>query len=164
MIDYTISQLIRLPRRAVFRMLERPEIIPAWNPAITSVRPITEGEVRTGSRFALRRTDPRPAIEEVQVIEHEPDRRFALRGDFGPFVGDLHYQLEETPEGTRLHHVAHLEPKGPARLIAPLAATRVRSAVADNLDRLREFLETSARTRRMATTAGPDDTPPTARS
>jgi hypothetical protein len=145
-------------------MLERPEMIPVWNPAIESVHPVTAGEVRNGSRFKLRRSDPRPAIEEIEVIEHEPDRRFALHGDFGPFVGDLYYQLEATPEGTRLHHEAHLEPKGPVRLIAPLAAARVRAAVSDNLDRLRELLETSARTRRMATVAGLDGTPPATRS
>jgi uncharacterized protein YndB with AHSA1/START domain len=159
MIDYTISQLIRLPRRTVFAMLERPEVIPAWNPAIESARPLTDGEVRKGSRFLLRRADPRPAIEEVQVTEHEPDQRFALQGDFGPFVGALDYQLEEVPEGTRLHHVAHLEPKGPIRLIAPLAAPRVRAAVAANLDRLRHVLEHTARARRMATPAVAHDRP-----
>lgn len=155
MIEHTISQLIRLPRHTVFAMLERPEVIPAWNPAIESARPISDGAVRKGSRFLLRRTDPRPAIEEVEVTEHEPDRRFALHGDFGPFVGILDYQLEETPEGTRLHHIAHLEPKGPLRLVAPLAAPRVRAAVAGNLDRLRHYLEATERARRTMGAAGP---------
>lgn len=159
MIDHTISQVIRLPRHTVFALLERPEAIPAWNPAIESARPLTEGDVRKGSRFLLRRADPRPAIEEVRVTEHDPDRRFALQGDFGPFVGALDYQLEETPAGTRLRHVAHLEPKGPSRLIAPLAARRVRAAVADNLDRLRQVLEQTARARRMATHAAPRSHP-----
>ncbi len=161
MIDYRISQLIRLPRHTVFAMLERPEVIPAWNPAIESARPVSDGAVHKGSRFLLRRTDPRPAIEEVQVTEHEPDRRIALHGDFGPFVGDLDYQLEETAEGTRIHHAAHLEPKGPVRLISPLAAPRVRSAVASNLDRLRHYLETTMRTRRMAHPVTMDSDPTT---
>ncbi len=150
MIDHSISRLIRLPRRTVFAMLRRPEVIPAWNPAIESARPLSDGDVRKGSRFLLRRADPRPAIEEVQVTEHEPDRRFALHGDFGDFVGDLEFRLEETPEGTRLHHVAHVEPKGPVRLLTPLAAPRVRAAVADNLDRLQQYLEATMRARRMA--------------
>lgn len=154
MIDYSISQLIRLPRRTVFAMLERPEVIPAWNPAIESAKPVTDGAVRKGSRFLLRRSDPRPAIDVVEVTEHEPDRHFALHGDFGPFVGDLDYQLEETAEGTRLHHVAHLQPKGPIRLIAPLAAPRVQAAVAGNLDRLRHHLESTARRRRMVPATG----------
>jgi uncharacterized protein YndB with AHSA1/START domain len=145
MIHYTISQLIRLPRREVFRMLERPEAIPVWNPAIESARPVTGGDIGQGSRFLLRRTSPQPAIEEVEVIQHEPGRRMVLHGDFGPFVGALDYLLEDAPEGTRVVHVAHLQPKGPLRFIAPLASSRVRAAVAANLDRLRRHLEQTGR-------------------
>jgi uncharacterized protein YndB with AHSA1/START domain len=164
MIVHTIDRLIRLPRHTVFALLERPEAIPVWNPAIESARPLTDGNVRKGSRFLLRRADPRPAIEEAEVIEHEPNRRYALQGDFGPFVGALEYRLEEAPEGTRLHHVAYLEPKGPTRLITPLAARRVRAAVADDLDRLGRVLERTARARRMATQAIPPRHPSAARS
>jgi uncharacterized protein YndB with AHSA1/START domain len=164
MIHHTISQLVRLPRHTVFSLLERPEAIPAWNPAIESAKPVGDGAVGKGSRFLLRRSDPRPAIEEVEVTEHDPDRRITLHGDFGHFAGALDYQLEETPEGTRIHHVAHLEPKGPIRLIAPLAAPRVRAAVAENLDRLRQVLESTARARRMASVAGPHGGPTTTRT
>lgn len=146
MIDYTVTQLIRVPRPTVFKLLERPEAIPTWNPAIESARNVTDGDVRKGSRLKLRRTSPRPAIEEVEVTAYEPDRRFALHGDFGPFAGALDYRLEDTTEGTWLTHIAHLEPKGPLRFIAPLASSRVRASVAANLDRLRYHLEATART------------------
>lgn len=146
MIHYTITQLIREPRQAVFEMLAQPDTIPAWNPAIESARSVTDGDVRKGSRFKLRRTDPRPATEMVEVTAHDPDRRLELHGDFGPFVGSLDYRLESTTEGTRLIHSAHLEPKGPLRLIAPLARSRVRAAVAANLDRLRHHVEATHRT------------------
>jgi hypothetical protein len=126
-------------------MLERPETIPTWNPAIASAHSVTDGDIRKGSRFKLRRTDPRPVIEEMEVTAHEPDRRLALHGDFGPFVGALDYRLEDTVEGTRLTHTAHLEPKGPVRFIAPLASSRVRASVAANLDRLHHHLVMTAR-------------------
>jgi uncharacterized protein YndB with AHSA1/START domain len=147
MIHYAISKLIRLPRQTVFEMLERPEAIPTWNPAIESARSVTDGEIRKGSRFLLKRTDPRPAIEEVEVTAHEADRRLALHGDFGPFAGALDYRLEDTGDGTLLTHTAHLEPKGPLRFIAPLASSRVRAAVAANLDRLHHHLVATNRKR-----------------
>ncbi len=145
MIRYTISKLIRLRRQMIFEMLQRPEAIPTWNPAIESAGSVTGGKIRRGSRFQLRRTHPRPTIEEVEVTAHEPDRRLALHGDFGPFAGALDYRLEDTVEGTRLTHTAHLEPKGPLRFVAPLASSRERAAVAANLHRLHRRLETMDR-------------------
>jgi hypothetical protein len=70
-------------------------------------------------------------------------------------VGDLEIATSETlsactsrtawaPEGTRLTNTADLSGHGPLRLLAPLAAGRGRDAVAANLDKLRDLLESSA--------------------
>jgi len=48
------------------------------------------------------------------------------------------------PEGTRLTNTADLSGRGPLRLLVPLASSRVRDAVAANLDKLRGLLESSA--------------------
>ena len=65
-------------------------------------------------------------------------------GDIGPRSGTLDYQVEEVPEGTKLTNTANLSGRGPLRLLAPLAASRVRNAVAANLDKLCNLLESSA--------------------
>jgi hypothetical protein len=44
-------------------------------------------------------------------------------------------------DATRLTNAVDLEPSGLLRLVAPLAASRVRAAVAGNLDTLRQILE-----------------------
>jgi hypothetical protein len=64
-----------------------------------------------------------------------------LQGDIGPLSGTLIYQIEEVPEGTTLTNTADLSGRGPLRLLAPLAASRVRQAVAANLDKLRSSVE-----------------------
>jgi len=41
--------------------------------------------------------------------------------------------------------VMNLQPSGPLRFVAPLAVSRVKSAVAANLDTLKQILETGRR-------------------
>jgi hypothetical protein len=78
------------------------------------------------------------------ITELVPERRMVLEGDIGPLSGTLIYQIEEVPEGTRLTNTADLSGRGPLRLLVPLASSRVRDAVAANLDKLRGLLESSA--------------------
>jgi hypothetical protein len=53
----------------------------------------------------------------------------------------VRYELEPTGSGTRLTNAVELRSSGLLRLVAPLAASRVKSAVAANLDALRQVLE-----------------------
>lgn len=135
---------IRRPPSEVFAYLADPANIPNWNYAITSTQQVTSGPVGVGTRLRQTRSIPRPGVEELEVTEFVPDRRLAFHGDVGPLTGTLVYEAEAVPEGTRLTNSADLEGRGALRVLAPLARTRVREAVAINLDRLRELLESSA--------------------
>jgi hypothetical protein len=64
-----------------------------------------------------------------------------MQGDLGPFYAEVGYQLAPEGDGTLLTNTMDLQPSGPLRLIAPLAATRVKAAVAANLKALKEHLE-----------------------
>jgi hypothetical protein len=58
-----------------------------------------------------------------------------------PFHGEITYLLEPAGNATSLTNTMNLQPTGPLRLVASLAAPRVKSAVAANLDTLRQILE-----------------------
>jgi len=141
--QFSNSLVIRRSPEDVFRALAEPDLIPRWNPAIATARLLTPGPVRQDSCIQLQRTSPQPATEEVEVTEFATPTRIVFRGDLGPFHGDLVYELEAVPEGTCLTNTADLEAGGPLRLLAPLAAGRVRASVADNLDALRRLLEST---------------------
>jgi len=141
--QFSNSLVVRRPPEDVFHALADPGLIPRWNPAISAARPMTPGPFRQGSRIQLQRRSPQPATEEIEVTEYAAPSRLVFRGDVGPFHGDLVYELEALPEGTRLTNRADLEASGPLRLLAPLAAGRVRASVADNLEALRRLLEAS---------------------
>jgi Polyketide cyclase / dehydrase and lipid transport len=105
----------------------------------------SEGPVGVGSTFRQVRSIPSRSEKRFEVTEFEPHRRLAIRGALGPFNGTLIYQLDAVGDGTRLVNRAQLQASGLGKLLAPLAAGRVRQAVAANLEKLKELLENQAR-------------------
>ena len=128
----------------VFAFLARFENIPRWNYAISETWSEADGPVGVGSRYRQTRTLPTRSEETFVVTAFEPDRRLSIRGTLGPFHGDNTYVLDPAGSGTILSNTMDLEASGPLRFVAPLAASRVKEAVAANLDTLKEILERRA--------------------
>jgi hypothetical protein len=96
--------------------------------------------------FAHSRT-PQPARTSHQPCPSNgaTPSRLEVHGDIGPFTATISYLLAPTDHGTRLTNVVDLESaSGPLRLAAPLAASKVKTAVAANLDTLKQLLEAGA--------------------
>jgi uncharacterized protein YndB with AHSA1/START domain len=129
----------------VYAFLADFENVPRWNYAISETRKIAGGPVGVGSRYRQTRTLPTRSEETFAVTEFEPDRRLSIRGALGPFQGEITYLLEPAGNATALTNTMNLQPSGPLRLVAPLAASRVKSAVAANLDVLKQTLERGGR-------------------
>lgn len=125
----------------VFEFISDLENVPKWNYAIAETRKVSEGPVGVGTTYRQVRSLPSRSEETLRVIEFEPDRRFAVRGGLGPFEGTLAYGFEEVGGITRLTNEADLQTQGIMKLAAPIASGRVRSAVAANLETLKQLLE-----------------------
>jgi uncharacterized protein YndB with AHSA1/START domain len=138
------TNTITIKRRPdeVFTFLAHFENVPLWNYAIAETRKITDGPVGVGSRYRQTRTLPTRSEETFAVTEFEPVRTLSIGGGLGPFEGEIRYLLERVGNATVLTNTMTLQPSGPLRLIAPLAAPRVKAAVAANLDTLKQILET----------------------
>jgi uncharacterized protein YndB with AHSA1/START domain len=128
----------------VFEFLAHLENVPRWNYAISETRKISGGAVGVGSTYRQTRTVPTRSDETFEVTEFEPDRRLSIRGALGPFESEITYVLTPADNGTTLINTMDLRSSGPLRLVAPLAAARVKSAVAANLGSLKQILETAA--------------------
>ena len=140
-IKFTNTVTIDRPPAEVFAFLAAFENLSRWNYAISQTRNITSGPVRVGSQYRQTRTVPRRSEETFEVTDFEPDRRIAIRGVLGPFAAELTYLLDRTGDATTLTNAVHLQPPGVLSVIAPLATARIKSAVAANLDRLKQILE-----------------------
>ncbi len=136
MIRFENAVTINRPRAAVFAYLADFENLPRWNYAIASTRKLDPGPVAVGTRYLQARTIPTRSEETFEVTEFEPDTRVAIRGGFGPFHGDLSYVFESSGDATVLTNAVSLN--GPR-----LASRQIRSAVAANLEVLRQILEQS---------------------
>ena len=125
----------------VFVFVSDLENVPKWNYAIVETRKISDGPVRVGATYRQVRSLPSRSEETLQVIELEPDRRFAVQGGLGPFEGRLTYEFEKIGGSTRLTNKADLQARGIKRLAAPIVSGRIREAVAANLETLKQLLE-----------------------
>ncbi len=100
------------------------------------------GPVGVGTRYRQTRSIPARSTESFEVTVFQPATRLAIHGQIGPFQATISYQLEAADGATRLVNSVELDPS-PARLrlLAPLAAPRIKAAVAQNLGKLRLVLE-----------------------
>jgi uncharacterized protein YndB with AHSA1/START domain len=136
---------IRRAVEDVFAFLADFENIPSWNYAIVETKKTSPGPVGVGTTYRQLRSVPSRSEEGFQVTAFEPSSRLEVHGDIGPFTATVSYLLAPTDHGTRLTNVVDLESaSGVLRLVAPLAASRVKTAVAANLDTLKHLLETGA--------------------
>jgi carbon monoxide dehydrogenase subunit G len=134
---------IRRAVEDVFAFLADFENVPTWNYAIVETKKTSPGPVGVGSTYRQLRSIPSRSEEGFEVTVFEPSSRLKVHGDIGAFTATISYLLAPTDDGTRLTNVVDLESaSGALRLLAPLAASRVKTAVAANLDTLKQLLET----------------------
>jgi uncharacterized protein YndB with AHSA1/START domain len=139
--NFTNTITIERSPADVFAYLSRFENVPRWNEAIVDTRRTSQGPSGVGSTYVQTRSQPSPGEDSFEVTEYEPDRKLAIRGTFGRFKGAFTYELEPIDNGTRLTNSVDLEAPGLMRIAAPIGASRLKSAVAQNLGRLKEILE-----------------------
>ena len=142
--EFTNTVAIEREVADVFAFLSHFENLPRWNYALDRTERVDTGPVGVGAQYVQTRTVPRAAVERFEVIEHHPDQLVAIRGTLGPFEATSSYRLEAVGDATRLSNTMQLERPGPLQLATKLAGPRVRSAVADNLNVLKELLERGA--------------------
>jgi hypothetical protein len=124
----------------VFAFLADFENVPAWNYAIVETKKTSPG---LGTTYRQIRSIPDRSDERFEVTAFEPTSRLEVHGNIGHFITTISYLLTPTGDGTRLTNVVNLKPSsGVLRLLAPLAASRVKASVAANLDTLKQVLET----------------------
>jgi carbon monoxide dehydrogenase subunit G len=143
-VRFSNTIIIRRPVADVFAFVSNLENAPRWNYALVETRKTSDGPVGVGTTYRQTRSIPTRSEEVLEVTELEANRRFAFIGDLGPFHGTLAYDFEEADGGTRLTNSADLEGRGLARVAGSLAANRISSAVAANLDALKDLLERPA--------------------
>lgn len=141
MIEFTNTISINRPVGEVYAYLSDLEHIPEWNWAITETIKTSPGPITVGTRYRQTRSVPQPATEDLEITRLEPNQHIEIDGTLAQFPARISYHLEETESATQLTNTVSLAPQGAVRLVAPLVASRIKGAVADNLNVLKTRLE-----------------------
>ena len=152
MASFENTVTIRRPVEDVFAFLADFENVPKWNHAIVETTKVSPGPVGVGTTYRQTRSAPSRSEEAFEVTVFEPASRLEVQGGLGPFTARVNYLLKPigsgtrlTNAGTRLTNAVGPESSGLLTVVAPLATSRVKHAVAANLDTLKQLLEGSGR-------------------
>jgi uncharacterized protein YndB with AHSA1/START domain len=141
--EFRNTLTIRRPIEEVFAFLADFENVPRWNHAIESTTKTSPGPVGVGSTYRQIRLEPSRSEEGFEVTVFEPGSRLAIDGEIGPFHARVDYRLEPIEGATRLINDVELQPSSAvSKLLAPFAGSKIKAAVAENLDALKRVLET----------------------
>jgi len=133
--------VIDRPVEEVFAYLADFSNVPEWNYAIEETRQVSPGPVGVGAEYRQTRSLPRPSEETFVVTEYEPNQKLAIEGGLGPFFGTLSYELQSSAWGTEVRNAADLEGQGVMKVAGGLLGGRIREAVGQNLQKLKQLLE-----------------------
>jgi uncharacterized membrane protein len=129
---------IERPVDEVSAFLSDFENIPKWNYYVLEVRQLSENPIGVGTAYyQIRKTDE----QDCQIIEFEPNHTVAVKTlpHSSPSF-ERKFTLVEEGDTTRLRDEWKLDTGRPA-VLERLAHGRVKSAVAENLAKLKELLE-----------------------
>ncbi len=138
MLEFENTIRIDRPIDEVFAFLSDFENIPKWNYYVLEVRQLSDGPIGIGTTYhQVRKTDE----QDFRITEFEPNRAVAVKTlpQSSPSF-ERRFTLYEEGDTTRIRDEWKLDTGRPA-VFEKLTGGRVKSAVAENLAKLRELLE-----------------------
>src|SRR6188472_2370840 len=141
-VDVRPQIVVGRPRAEVAAFMFNPANDLAWTGGITASRPARNGPLVTGATVErTARFLGRTFTYGYVVTQHEPDRLVQLQVE-RPFPMVVSYEPEDDPAGTLVAIHASGSPGRFFGWATPLMASRVRTSIAADLDRLKHCLET----------------------
>ena len=143
MIEFTNTVEIRRIHEEVFGFIADFENMPKWNYFVTDVTKRSGGPIGVGTVFdQTRKTDG----QSYQITELIPGQRVEVTTTPGSTLAFMmRFDFEPTPDGTRITDHWDLQ-SGHNPLVELLGERRIKAAVAENLGKLKQLLETGATT------------------
>ena len=138
MMQFKNSLIINRPVDEVFTYIADFENMPTWNYFVLAVRKTTPGRIGLGTTFfQTRKTD----VQQYTITEYETNSRVTVETIPPAPALQMRFTFEPVGSSTRLTD-EWVVSGGLIGILGPLAAGRVKAAVAENLAKLRQLLET----------------------
>jgi hypothetical protein len=137
-IEFETTVRVACPASRVFAFLSRFENLPKWNYFVLDVAQTTPGPVGIGTTYhQVRKTDE----QDFSVTEFEPGRKVAVKTLPGSSPQlEMQFTLQADGSATVIRDRWRLDTGKPV-LIEKLGVGQIKSAVTQNLLKLKELLE-----------------------
>ena len=141
-VDVQTDVVIAVPVDRVATYAGDPTNAPEWYQNIASVEWKTPPPLALGSRVAFVASFlGRRLAYTYEIAEWVPGERLVMRTAEGPFPMETTYTWTADGDGTRMTLRNRGEPRGFAKVGAPMMAAQMRRANRADLDKLKELLE-----------------------
>ncbi len=139
------SVVINRPIEEVFAFVTDMEKSSQWMSELVEAKQTSEGPVGVGTTYMAVATPLGRRAESTQdVVEYEPNSKFAIKSTSGPVASRDEYTFEAVAGGTKVTRVATAEMGGFFRLAEPLVARMMRRQFKTNFANLKDLLEAQA--------------------
>ena len=138
MLEFENTILIDRPISEVFAFLADLENLPKWNYYVLEVRKLSDGPIGIGTIYhQIRKTDE----QDLRITELEQDHKLTVKTlpQSAPDL-EMRFTLFEEGDKTRIRDEWKLDTGRPV-LLERLGASKIKSAVAENLAKLKQLLE-----------------------
>jgi carbon monoxide dehydrogenase subunit G len=133
---------IARPPAEVFAVLADPTRLAEWQGTVVEAELEGEEPMRAGTRVREVRSFLGKRIEStVEILEHEPPTRFALRSAAGPVTFRVEQTVEPVATGSRVRVQMEGEARGVLGLGARVAVKAAERQLRTDLDTLKRLLE-----------------------
>jgi len=138
------SVAIDRPVVDVWKFVTNPSNYPKWDKGVIEARQTSTGPLGVGATLEAKTQEF--GVLKMQVLEYEPNRKFAYEFSAGPSKGTVAtFSMEAIEEKSRLSATNDLRIVGFYRLLGPFVVRRMRRRVPENLSNLKRALESEAK-------------------
>ena len=141
MIQHEVSIHLNRPVDQVFAFLMDASKLSTWQSNLIKSETLTEGPLRTGSRFReVRRINNKETEIQGEITAFEPNKRLETKTVTKP-QAMVSYFLDPEQGGTRLRYKFVLETSGLMRLLEPMIAKSIKEGSEADFKTLKRILE-----------------------
>ena len=141
MIKHEVTVHLNKPVEQVFAFLMDTSQLSTWQSNLIKSEQLTEGPLRTGSRFReIRRINNKETEIQGEITALEPNKRLETKTATKPQAMVI-YSLNPERGGTRLSYKFVLITSGLMRLLEPMIASSIKKGTEADFETLKRVLE-----------------------
>ena len=142
MAGFNLSEWLSRTPKEVFDFITSSDNAPKVVPSVKSMVKLTEGPVRVGTRYReTRLMNGKEAHAELEVVEYEPDQKYAMRNVTEGIETVYRYTFHPEAGGTRVDLVCDVKAGGFKKLMLPIVVSILKKEDGDHLQRVKKALE-----------------------